>query len=101
MNSGDKKKFNHQKNKIFFGGNDRLEHWLNDGKSHEEIIDKVRMTLKNYLELDNVSFLFGTGTSLHLGAASIRNFPLEVEEHVKSEGLAGVGVQIFSQRIMT
>lgn len=90
MNSGDKKKFNHQQNKIFFGGNDRLEHWLNDGKSHEEIIDKVRMTLKNYLELDNVSFLFGTGTSLHLGAASIRNFPLEVEEHVKSEGLASV-----------
>ncbi|PWA07592.1 hypothetical protein DB891_14440 [Flavobacterium laiguense] len=38
--------------------------------------------LKNYLELDNVSFLFGSGTSIHLGAVAIRNFPLEVETYI-------------------
>lgn len=39
--------------------------------------------VKNYLELDNVSFLFGSGSSIHLGTVSIRNFPKEVEEHIK------------------
>ena len=38
--------------------------------------------LKNYLELDNVSFLFGSGSSIHLGAVAIRNFPREVEDYI-------------------
>lgn len=41
--------------------------------------------LKNYLELDNVSFLFGSGSSIHLGAVAIRNFPTEVEDYIKEK----------------
>lgn len=86
-NPSDSNYFDTEKNKIYFGNSEKLSSWSSDSKSQEEIIDKVRLTLKNYLELDNVSFLFGTGSSLHLGAASIRNFPLEVEEYIKSKGL--------------
>ena len=37
-------------------------------------------------KLDNVSFLFGSGTSIHLGAVSIRNFPIEVEKYIVKKG---------------
>jgi hypothetical protein len=47
-----------------------------------KVIEKVKMMLKNYLELDNVSFLFGSGTSIHLGAVAVRNFPVEVEAYI-------------------
>ena len=74
--------FDIMKNKIFFGNIDKLHDW-NDGEiSQAKIIEKVKMTLKNYMELDNVSFLFGSGTSIHLGAVSIRNFPIEVEKYI-------------------
>ena len=74
--------FDITKNKLFFGNIDKLHDW-NDGEiSQAKIIGKVKMTLKNYMELDNVSFLFGSGTSIHLGAVSIRNFPIEVEKYI-------------------
>lgn len=74
--------FDIAKNKLFFGNIDKLHDW-NEGKiSQAKIIEKVKMTLKNYMELDNVSFLFGSGTSIHLGAVSIRNFPIEVEKYI-------------------
>lgn len=74
--------FDITKNKLFFGNIDKLHDW-NDGEiSQAKIIEKVKMTLKNYMELDNVSFLFGSGTSIHLGAVSIRNFPIEVEKYI-------------------
>jgi hypothetical protein len=74
--------FDATKNKIFFGNSDKLTDWINEGVDQAKIIDKIKLMLKNYLELDNVSFLFGSGTSIHLGAVSIRNFPYEVEKFI-------------------
>lgn len=77
--------FEPTKNKIFFGSTDKLIDWISVGLDQGKIIDKIKLMLKNYLELDNVSFLFGSGTSIHLGAVAIRNFPLEVEEYIKEK----------------
>lgn len=75
--------FDSTKNKIFFGNTDKLASWIDEAPDDQgKIIDKIRLMLKNYLELDNVSFLFGSGTSIHLGAVAIRNFPKEVEDYV-------------------
>lgn len=41
--------------------------------------------LKNYLKLNNISFLFGSSTSIHLGAVAIRNFPIELEVYIKEK----------------
>ena len=76
------KYFESGNNKIYFGSENKLQTWENDSLNESQIIQKVKLMLKNYLELHNVSFLFGTGTSIHLGAASIRNFPFEVEQYV-------------------
>lgn len=75
------------KNKVLFGSTDKLIDWIAEGIDQRKVIDKIRLMLKNYLELDNVSFLFGSGTSIHLGAVAIRNFPLEVEEYIFAQGL--------------
>lgn len=77
--------FDQSKNKIYFGSTDKLNDWINDDNDHGKVIEKIKLMLKNYLELDNVSFLFGTGTSIHLGAVSIRNFPIEVENYIKEK----------------
>ncbi|MDT0690302.1 SIR2 family protein [Salegentibacter sp. F188] len=74
--------FDPAKNKILFGSTNKLADWIGEDPNHGKIIDKIKLMLKNYLELDNVSFLFGSGTSIHLGAVAIRNFPYEVENHV-------------------
>lgn len=81
--------FDSAKNKIYFGSEDKLHTWEKDGLNENQIIQKVKLMLKNYLELDNVSFLFGTGTSIHLGAVSIRNFPIEVEQYIKDKDISG------------
>lgn len=75
--------FDLEKNKIYFGSINKLVQWKAGGLDQDKIVEKTKLLLKNYLELDNVSFLFGTGTSIHLGAVSIRNFPTEVEEYIK------------------
>jgi len=77
--------FDINNNKIFFGSTDKLQEWGADNFEQSRIIDKIKIMLKNYLELDNVSFLFGSGTSIHLGAVAIRNFPKEVEECIKEK----------------
>ena len=69
--------FDPTKNKVYFGSTDKLDEWIKEPLQQLKIIDKIKLMLKNYLELDNVSFLFGSGTSIHLGAVSIRNFPKE------------------------
>ncbi|MGE9313615.1 SIR2 family protein [Niabella sp. CJ426] len=75
--------FDPAKNRVFFGNTDKLADWIEESNDNQgKVISKIRLMLKNYLELDNVSFLFGSGTSIHLGAVAIRNFPIEVEEHV-------------------
>ena len=74
--------FEPTKNKIFFGNTDKLFNWIEEDSEQRVIIDKIKLMLKNYLELDNVSFLFGSGTSIHLGAVAIRNFPYDVESYI-------------------
>ena len=44
-----------------------------------KLTNKVKELIKNDLQLDNVNFLFGTGSSIHIGVASIQNVPLETE----------------------
>lgn len=83
--------FDPSKNKIYFGNTDKLIAWLEDD-SQIKVIERVKLILKNYLELDNVSFLFGTGTSIHLGAVSIRNFPKEVEAYIKEKEVEIKGI---------
>ncbi|MCE7070942.1 SIR2 family protein [Dyadobacter sp. CY327] len=73
--------FDPSKNKIFIGSTDKLPEWSGE---NAKPIDKIKLLLKNYLELDNVSFLFGSGTSIHLGAVSIRSFPIEVEKYIQT-----------------
>lgn len=93
------KHYDPTKNKIYFGSTDKLQDWLDDSKDQAKVIEKVKLMLKNYLELDNVSFLFGTGTSIHLGAVSIRNFPVEVENYIKEKDNTEKG--IFDELINT
>lgn len=47
--------------------------------------DKIRLELKNYLELNNVSFLFGTGSSMVLEAVSIRDIPELIELKIRED----------------
>lgn len=76
-------------NHIFIGKEDKLNIWA-DHKDGEELNEeemskltyKVKELIKNYLQLDNVNFLFGTGSSIHLGAASIQNIPSETEKYI-------------------
>ncbi|GEO20989.1 SIR2 family protein [Cyclobacterium qasimii] len=75
--------FDPARNKVLFGSTDKLANWIAEDLDQGKIIDKIKLMLKNYLELDNVSFLFGSGTSIHLGAVAIRNFPLEVESYIE------------------
>ncbi|UOU97003.1 SIR2 family protein [Chryseobacterium daecheongense] len=83
--------FDLTKNKIYFGSTNKLAEWNIEPIDEARIIDKVKLMLKNYLELDNVSFLFGSGTSIHLGAVAIRNFPLEVESYIKEQNIHNSG----------
>ena len=81
-------------NNIYIGGTNVLLEW---GKVQDDIsslpeeevaeirsrvIERIQKLFRDYLELDNVSFLFGTGSSIHLGAASIQNIPLSVEDEI-------------------
>jgi len=77
--------FDPTKNKVFYGNTDKLKDWTDENLEQSKIIEKIKLMLKNYLELDNVSFLFGSGTSIHLGAVGIRNFPLEVKNYIQEQ----------------
>lgn len=81
-------------NNIYIGGTNVLLDWgnvpndLSDlaekdiAKIRSSVVERVQKLFRDYLELDNVSFLFGTGSSIHLGAASIQNIPLSVEKEI-------------------
>jgi len=49
--------FDTEKNSVFIGNVDKLEEWMSHDGNHEKTIERIRLLLKNYLELDNVSFL--------------------------------------------
>ena len=52
------------------------------GSKLEPEKDKIRLRIKNYLELDNVSILAGAGTSYHIGAPLVRNIPSEIHDKI-------------------
>lgn len=68
------------KNNLFIEGIDELTNWDKD----EKAIQKIKVLLKSYLELDNVSFLFGAGSSMNIGSVSIANIPLKIEDRIKT-----------------
>ena len=81
-------------NNIYIGGTNVLLEWgkVQTDKSdlsedelkgiRSTVIERIQKLFRDYLELDNVSFLFGTGSSIHLGAASIQNIPFSVEDEI-------------------
>lgn len=82
-------------NHVYIGNIDRLSQWAgltdvedpNDELKDEclqRVVNKVRELIKNYLQLDSVNFLFGTGSSIHLGAASIQNIPEQAEKDIEN-----------------
>jgi hypothetical protein len=71
------------KNNLFVEGADLLPDWENDNKS----LQKIKALLKSYLELDNVSFLFGAGSSMNIGSVSIANIPLKIEDILKTTSI--------------
>lgn len=85
-------------NHIYIGNVDRLPQWagistdedVKDGEivddNQQKVVGKVRELIKNYLQLDSVNFLFGIGSSIHLGAASIQNIPKQAEEVIVNSG---------------
>ena len=84
-------------NHVYIGNVDRLPQWagLTDveepnnelkGEGLQKVVNKVRELIKNYLQLDSVNFLFGTGSSIHLGAASIQNIPEQAERDIEKSG---------------
>ncbi len=73
------------KNNVFIEGKDYLPEWESDSKSEA----KIMTILKSYLELDNVSFLFGSGSSINLGSVSIANIPEKIENKIKDASTVG------------
>lgn len=79
------------KNHIYVGNIDKALEWSNNNvgdvssvrEDHKNsLVFQVRERIKNYLQLDNVNFLFGTGSSIHLGAAGIQNIPRQIEKDI-------------------
>ena len=66
-------------NCFFVGGDDWVENKRIDNKDKS----KIKLFLKKYLLLDNVNFLFGTGSSIHLGAESIQEIPKQISEKIE------------------
>lgn len=86
-----------ESNHIYIGREDRLTQWAgiaednNRGKELAEeyeskLVAKIKELIKDNLQLDNVNFLFGTGSSIHLGAASIQNIPEQAEKDIFESG---------------
>jgi len=56
-----------------------------ENQFNPQLIEKHRLKIKKYLELENVSILTGAGTSFHLGAPIIRTIPDELKEQCSRE----------------
>ena len=50
------------------------------GNETKNDLEKIRLRIKNYMEIDNVSVLAGAGTSFHLGAPIIRTIPQKIND---------------------
>ncbi|MBA7470351.1 hypothetical protein ES707_05635 [subsurface metagenome] len=55
---------------------------IKDKQDAEKLFEEINLRLQNYLKMDNVSFLFGTGSSMPLGAESIGSMPLSIEKNL-------------------
>lgn len=68
--------------KCFIGAKEKSD----DGKPDdvEKKTERVKLLIKKYLELNNVSILTGAGTSFHLGAPVIRAIPQEIHNALKA-----------------
>jgi len=55
---------------------------IEDKQDAEKLFGEINLRLQNYLKMDNVSFLFGTGSSIPLGAKSISSIPLSIEKNL-------------------
>ena len=86
--------FDIKENHVYIGNSDKALEWagLKQEETNDEhrnnLIAHIREKIKNYLQLDNVSFLFGTGSSIHLGAAGIQSIPSQVEKDIESSDKA-------------
>lgn len=88
--------FKIRENHVYVGNSDKAMEWSGlkpeeesseaSEKAIAKLITQVRERFKNYLQLDHVNFLFGTGSSIHLGAASIQNIPQQVERDIYDSG---------------
>lgn len=89
-----------QKSSFFVGSENRLEkiNDFNDSKKIEKELDKIRLHLKNYLQLDNVSFLFGAGTSIHLGSESIQYIPSKLLDEFSTVENGKVIVELLTDK---
>ena len=67
-------------NFFFVGGDDLIKN--NKENISKEKKNKIKLFLKKYLLLDNVNFLFGTGSSIHLGAETIQGIPKKVIDKI-------------------
>ena len=67
-------------NNCFFVGEEK---WIENKKIDNKDKSKIKIFLKKYLLLDNVNFLFGTGSSIHLGAESIQEIPKQISEKIE------------------
>lgn len=81
--------FEIKENHVYIGNIDKSLEWAGlksdenaEEKHYIKLVTQVKEKIKNYLQLDNVSFLFGTGSSIHLGAAGIQNIPSQVEKDI-------------------
>lgn len=81
-NKNSEKDQNNKKNfnNCFFVGEEK---WIENKKIDNKDKSKIKLFLKKYLLLDNVNFLFGTGSSIHLGAESIQVIPKQVSEKIE------------------
>ena len=67
-------------NNCFFVGEEK---WIENEKLDKDKKSKIKLFLKKYLLLDNVNFLFGTGSSIHLGAESIQEIPKQISDKIE------------------
>lgn len=70
-------------NCFFIGGNDWIENKNLKKEEKGRYKSKIKLFLKKYLLLDNVNFLFGTGSSIHLGAESIQEIPKQIIKKIQ------------------
>lgn len=84
--------FKIRENHVYVGSSDKALEWSGFKAENEtseaseteiaKLVTQVRERFKNYLQLDYVNFLFGTGSSIHLGAAGIQSIPRQVEKDI-------------------